>query len=59
VLVKIAKKRNCPTAQVALAWGMSRGTSVIPKSKHEEYIEENFIAAEGTLKKADLKKLRK
>lgn len=59
VLMKIAEKRNCTAAQVALAWGMSRGTSVIPKSKHEEYIQENFNAAECTLKKSDLGKIEK
>jgi alcohol dehydrogenase (NADP+) len=59
VLVKIGEKRNCTAAQVALAWGMSRGTSVIPKSKHEEYIQENFNAAECTLKKSDLKNIEK
>jgi alcohol dehydrogenase (NADP+) len=32
VMEKIAEKRGCTPAQVALAWGISRGTSVIPKS---------------------------
>jgi diketogulonate reductase-like aldo/keto reductase len=59
VLAKIAKKRKCTPAQVALAWGMRRGTSVIPKSKHEEYIVENFEAGECVLKKGDLKKIEK
>lgn len=59
VLVKIAKKRKCTPAQVALAWGMGRGTSVIPKSKHEVYIVENFEASECVLKKGDLKKIEK
>jgi alcohol dehydrogenase (NADP+) len=59
VLVEIAKKRNCTTAQVALAWGIGRGTSVIPKSKHEEYIVENFEAEECVLGKGDLKKIEK
>ena len=59
MFLKIAEKRNCTAAQVALAWGMSRGTSVIPKSKHEEYIQENFNAAECTLKKSDLGKIEK
>ena len=36
VMEKVAKKRNCTIAQVALAWGMERGTSVIPKSNHEK-----------------------
>ncbi len=59
IILKIAEKRNCTAAQVALAWGMSRGTSVIPKSKHEKYIIENSEAAECKLKKGDLKKIEK
>ncbi|CAK4021505.1 Aldo-keto reductase family 4 member C10 [Lecanosticta acicola] len=56
---KIAKKRGCTPAQVALQWGMSRGTSVIPKSIHRDYISQNFHAPECVLKKKDLKKLAK
>ncbi|GAB7356868.1 hypothetical protein MBLNU459_g7737t2 [Dothideomycetes sp. NU459] len=41
-MIKIAERRNCTTAQVALAWGMSRGNSVIPKSSHADRIDENF-----------------
>ncbi|KAK4541358.1 hypothetical protein LTR36_008116 [Oleoguttula mirabilis] len=59
VLSKIAEKRGCTPAQVALAWGMSRGTSVIPKSQHKERITENFGALECVLKKKDVKKLDK
>ncbi|PSN70311.1 Aldo/keto reductase [Corynespora cassiicola Philippines] len=43
---KIAEARGCTPAQVVLAWGMGRATSVIPKSKHESHIRENF----GSLK---------
>ena len=38
---------------------MARGTSVIPKSSHKEYITENFLSKECILKKKDLKKLDK
>lgn len=38
----IATKHSCTPAQVALAWGMHRGTAVIPKSVHAERILENF-----------------
>lgn len=58
-MINIAEKRNCTAAQVALAWGMGRGTTVIPKSKHEEYIVENFESGECKLKKGDLKKVEK
>jgi alcohol dehydrogenase (NADP+) len=53
----IASKRNCTAAQVVLAWGMSRGVSVIPKSKHEKYIQENFRAKDCGLEKEDLEKI--
>ncbi|KAK5744936.1 hypothetical protein LTR17_001687 [Elasticomyces elasticus] len=57
VLQKIAKKRDCTPAQVALAWGMHRGTSVIPKSQHKKYIEQNFGSLKCELKKKDIKKI--
>ncbi|KAK6405586.1 hypothetical protein LTR81_019703 [Elasticomyces elasticus] len=57
VLQKIARKRDCTTAQVALAWGMHRGTSVIPKSQHKKYIEQNFGSLKCELKKKDIKKI--
>ncbi|RDW71908.1 aldo reductase-3 [Coleophoma crateriformis] len=47
VMLEIAAARNCTPAQVALAWGMGRGTSVIPKSSHPERILENLQAAEN------------
>lgn len=58
-VVNIAEKRGCTPAQVVLAWGLSRGTSVIPKSSHLERITENFHALECVLKKKDLKKIDK
>jgi alcohol dehydrogenase (NADP+) len=57
VVTKIAKKRECTPAQVVLVWGMSRGTSVIPKSSHADRIVENFGALRCELKKHDIKKL--
>ena len=56
---KIAEKRGCTTAQVALAWGMSRGTSVIPKSSHKARIEENFGSEECELEDGDYDVLAK
>lgn len=58
-VVKIAEKRGCTPAQAVLAWGMSRGTSVIPKSSHNERITENFESLKCVLKKKDLKKIDK
>jgi alcohol dehydrogenase (NADP+) len=54
VIKAIGSKRNCTAAQVVLAWGMSRGVSVIPKSKHEKYIKENFGAKDCELETGDL-----
>jgi len=59
LLHKIADKRGCTPAQVALAWGMNRGTSVIPKSQHKERITENFASLECSLHAKDIKKLNK
>jgi alcohol dehydrogenase (NADP+) len=53
VIATIAEKRNCTPAQVALAWGMHRGTSVIPKSSHHKWISENYAALECELTDAD------
>jgi alcohol dehydrogenase (NADP+) len=54
VIKTIGSKRNCTSAQVVLVWGMSRGVSVIPKSKHEKYIIENFGAKGCGLEKEDI-----
>jgi alcohol dehydrogenase (NADP+) len=58
VLAAIAEERRCTTAQVALAWGMARGTSVIPKSSHVNRIEENFGALECPLSVADMARIK-
>jgi len=50
---EIAESRGCTNAQVALAWGIGRETSVIPKSSHVERIKENLEAKECKLEKED------
>lgn len=50
VLVDIGKKYDKSGAQAALAWGVSRNMSVIPKSKTESRIKQNF---EGDFKLSD------
>jgi alcohol dehydrogenase (NADP+) len=63
-LVEIGKKHNKSGAQVALAWGIAHGHSVIPKSKTESRIKQNlegdFKLSEDEVKKIDVldKKLR-
>lgn len=49
VLLEMANRRGCTPAQVALAWGMQRGTSVIPKSAHVDRIQENYGSLECKL----------
>ena len=56
-VLAIADKRGCTAAQVALAWGVSRGTSVIPKSAHAARIEENWASQECELEKEDYETL--
>jgi alcohol dehydrogenase (NADP+) len=58
-VVNIAEKRGCTPAQVILAWGLSRGTSVIPKSSHLDRITENFHSLECVLESKDIKKIDK
>jgi alcohol dehydrogenase (NADP+) len=59
IIKDIGKKRDCTAAQVVLAWGISRGVSVIPKSKHEKYIKENIGAANCILEKEDITQISK
>ncbi|KAL8750228.1 MAG: hypothetical protein Q9199_007208 [Rusavskia elegans] len=56
-MLAVAAKNGCTTAQVALAWGMSRGYSVIPKSSHVDHIKENFGALDCQLDLEDLDRI--
>ena len=58
-VLAIAEKRGCTAAQVALSWGISRGTSVIPKSQHGKRIGENWESQTCDLEKEDYKTLAK
>ncbi|KXJ95672.1 aldo/keto reductase [Microdochium bolleyi] len=40
----LAKEKGCSVPQAVLAWGLQRGTVVIPKSVHATYIKENLGA---------------
>ncbi len=44
-IASIAADLGATPAQVLLAWGLQRGTSVIPKSVNPERLEQNFAAA--------------
>lgn len=56
-VIRIALKHNCTTAQVVLAWGMQRGTVVIPKSVNADRIAENFGAITLQLTESDMSSL--
>ena len=56
VLVEIGKKYSKRDAQVALAWGISRGYSAIPKSKTESCIKAN-LEGDFKLDPEDVKKI--
>ena len=55
----MAKEKGCTTAQLALAWVLSRGDDVtaIPGSKRIAHVEENAAAASLTLDAAGLQRL--
>jgi diketogulonate reductase-like aldo/keto reductase len=55
-LVEIGKKYNKTGAQVALAWGITNGHSVLPKSKTPSRIKAN-LEGDFKLEPADLKKI--
>lgn len=56
VLVEIGKKHGKTGAQVALAWGIAKGHSVIPKSKTEARIQSN-IEGDFKLPQEDVAKI--
>lgn len=56
VLQEIGKKHSKTGAQVALAWGITAGHSVIPKSKTEERIKQN-LGGDFKLDEDDMKKI--
>lgn len=59
VLQEIATKHNTTTALVALAWGIKRGTPVLPKAVSEGHIKENIKALDLKLDEDDMKAIEK
>lgn len=57
VIKEISKRLKVTPAQVLLAWSMSKGIIVIPKSVHQDRISENFAAQAIELDSADVKKI--
>lgn len=56
-LIELAKKYQATPAQIALAWQLGRGVSVIPKSVHAERIKENFEASQIELSESDTQRI--
>jgi alcohol dehydrogenase (NADP+) len=54
VIGAVARRRSATPAQVLLAWGVARGTSVIPKSVTPRRLRENLAAADVALDAEDL-----
>lgn len=54
ILTKIAGKYGKTTAQVILRWSIQRGVVVIPKSVHENRIQENINIWDFTLSEDDM-----
>lgn len=53
--VDLARSKGATPAQAVLAWGIQRGTVVIPKSTSEKHLAENVEAAKITFTKDELK----
>ncbi|KAH8898588.1 aldo/keto reductase [Thozetella sp. PMI_491] len=51
---EVAAKKNATVAQAVLAWGLQRGTSVIPKSTSVKHLAENLAAASIHYTEAEL-----
>jgi alcohol dehydrogenase (NADP+) len=54
---RIADKHNATPAQVVLAWGMMRGTAVIPKSTKPHRIKENYESIYVSLDEEDMEQI--
>ena len=58
LVLGIAEKHNITPAGVLLAWGLSRGLCLIPKSTTPSRIEENLTATNITLDQEDIEKIQ-
>ena len=55
VVKELALKHGCSEAQIMIAWAMTRGTAVIPKSVNPERQLQNFKSTEINLSEDDMK----
>jgi len=58
-LAEVAREKGCTTAQLSLAWVLSRGSDIvpIPGTKRRTYLEENAAAVALSLTPADLERI--
>jgi aryl-alcohol dehydrogenase-like predicted oxidoreductase len=58
-LEPIAARKGCTLAQLALAWVLSRGRSIVPifGAKHVQYVDENVRAVDVALTEDDVRAL--
>jgi aryl-alcohol dehydrogenase-like predicted oxidoreductase len=56
---RLAARKGCTPAQVALAWLLHQGEDVvpIPGTKHRKYLEENVVALDVELTADDLRRI--
>lgn len=57
IILEIAERLKVTPAQVLLAWQLTRGVIVIPKTVHQERLKENFAASAIVLDEADMQKI--
>ncbi|KAK2615830.1 hypothetical protein N8I77_002556 [Diaporthe amygdali] len=55
----VAEKKNATAAQAVLAWGIQRGTIVIPKSTSEKHLTDNLGALDIKFSDKELKEIAK
>ncbi|KUI56652.1 Alcohol dehydrogenase [NADP(+)] [Cytospora mali] len=55
----LAEKKNATPAQAVLAWGIQRGTIVIPKSTTDKHLLQNLVALDITFTDAELEEIAK
>ncbi|KAK0615251.1 aldo/keto reductase [Bombardia bombarda] len=56
---KLAEEKGATVAQTVLAWGLQRGTVVIPKSTSEEHLDENQKAVEIEFSEEEMEEIAK
>jgi len=57
IIMDIAGRLKATSAQVLLAWQLKRGVIVIPKTVHDERLQENFAASALELDDEDMRKI--